>query len=207
MLLKLGYIFLILSFLIGQYANAVLTDFAQPQVKIEKKHYIRKPNKPKEQKIQDAVIYKFPAKKFLGKKITPETEIEIDTEIMQMLIEKAQEKYPENFQIYKNKKKNFEKLQKLTQFISNNTNENILSQYLNQNSSQTRKKEEYSYQEIKKIEKLYQDLKEIYSPNYFNKINDYQKIKDSICQCCGLENFLYIETILKRQINYASYNS
>ena len=207
MLLKLRYIFLLLCFLTGQYANAVLTDFAQPKVKIEKKHYTQKANKPKAQKIQDAVIYKFPAKKFLGKKFNPETETELDAEIMQKLVKKAQEKYPENFQIYKNKKKNFEKLQTLTQFITNNTNENILSQYLNQNSSQTRKKEEYSYQEIKKIEKLYQDLKEIYSPKYFNKINDYQKIKDSICQCCGLENFLYIETILKRQINYASYNS
>ena len=207
MLLKLRYIFLLLCFLTGQYAIAVLTDFAQPKVKIEKKHYTRKANKPKAQKIQDAVIYKFPAKKFLGKKFNPETETELDAEIMQKLIKKAQEKYPENFQIYKNKKKNFEKLQTLTQFITNNTNENILSQYLNQNSSQKRNKEEYSYQEIKKIEKLYQDLKEIYSPKYFNKINDYQKIKDSICQCCGLENFLYIETILKRQINYASYNS
>ena len=207
MLLKLRYIFLLLCFLTGQYANAVLTDFAQPKVKIEKKHYTQKANKPKAQKIQDAVIYKFPAKKFLGKKFNPETETELDAEIMQKLVKKAQEKYPENFQIYKNKKKNFEKLQTLTQFITNNTNENILSQYLNQNSSQKRNKEEYSYQEIKKIEKLYQDLKEIYSPKYFNKINDYQKIKDSICQCCGLENFLYIETILKRQINYASYNS
>jgi hypothetical protein len=197
-----------LIFLSFLSAKAVLTGFDEP-VKIDKKKTIvkkkimvKKINK-KEIKIKDAIVWQLVDRNFLGKKFSKEEQEIIDNEAVQRFIDAAQANNPELFKIYHSKKKNLELVQRITrrrrelEFIDN---------YINTRNQREEKQQELVIQEINKINSLYLEMKEAFQEKSKISKKRYQEIKYEITKCCGLENFLFVENLLRREINYASFS-
>jgi hypothetical protein len=83
----------------------------------------------------------------------------------------------------------------------------LLENHLASKNYQQELDKKYVLNEIKTITKLYESLKAIYSQNHHASFENYEDIKTKISHCCGLENFLYIEGLLKREIHYEIFNT
>ena len=192
------------------------SDFAQLPVKkalpepvirsIPKAKKIKKlAKKQKELVIKTAIIWQLPDRNFLGNKLTKYQEKNIDKEALEKFILGAQTQNPELFRVYSSQNKNSELLARFSQLASSHTEANFITNYLENRNYRKRQQQELVLNEIKYIEKLYQKLKEYYKP-HTRKAN-YSEIKEEITLCCGLENFLFVENLLKREIYYEVLNT
>lgn len=206
-------IILISTILLGFLpTKAVFTNFASPNkktipLKTTKKPFIKKSPKSRKHKIQDARIWQIPQREFLGKAFSQEEEDLIEIEALERFIESASLKNPEAYKVYRSKNKNSQLRRNITSIISNRSNSNILNHYFENRNSQKQEQIEIVVNEIKSIKKLYKDLKKIYSPQNKNSKAQYEELKTKITACCGLENFLYIENLLKREIQFEVFNT
>jgi hypothetical protein len=200
---------IILSF---RSTEAVLTNFADPEktkpkIKTFKKQYKKKTLKEKNRKIKAAIIWQLPQREFLGKELTKEEENIIDSEALTRFIEAASYKNPEAYKIYRSKSKNNKLLKNITQQASRHIELDILDSYIENKNSYKEQQKEIVIKEIKEISKLYKELKKTYAKGSRNTPEQYKELKSKIAECCGLENFLYVENLLKREIHFEIFNT
>lgn len=202
--------FLIFYLFIGiSPVKAVFTNFSEPMKKKERTQIVKSielnnTKKTKGPKIQSAIIWKLPAREFLGKKLSPEEEILIDTEALNRFIEAASKNNPD---AYKNFNKQNKNQQIVTQLIIKRFDLTLLENHLASKNYQQELDKKFVLKEVKTITKLYESLKAIYSQNNHDSFENYEDIKTKISRCCGLENFLYVEGLLKREIHYEIFNT
>ena len=190
-------------------AKAVFTNFSEPLKKSESSQIVQKiglenTKKTKGHKIQSAIIWRLPPREFLGKKLSPEEEILIDTEALNRFIEAASKNNPD---AYKNFNKQNKNQQIVTQLIIKRFDLTLLENHLTSKNYQQELDKKFVLKEVKTITKLYESLKAIYSQNNHASFENYEDIKTKISLCCGLENFLYVEGLLKREIHYEIFNT
>lgn len=203
---------LVLLILISSFlpAKAVFTNFANPEKKKIKTKYIKKTIskkiiRKKEHKIKSAIIWHLPQREFLGKEFNSEEQNLIDTEALTRFIEAASLKNPEAFKIYRSKNKNSQLIKNLTGLITEHSE--LLNNYIESKDYQKEKQKEFVANEIKSIQKLYTELKKTYREGSRTSKDRYQELKNKISSCCGLENFLYVENLLKREINFEVFST
>ncbi len=189
--------------------KAVFTNFSEPLKKKERTQIVKSielsnTKKTKGPKIQSAIIWKLPAREFLGKKLSPEEEILIDTEALNRFIEAASKNNPD---AYKNFNKQNKNQQIVTQLIIKRFDLTLLENHLTSKNYQQELDKKFVLKEVKTITKLYESLKAIYSQNNHDSFENYEDVKTKISRCCGLENFLYVEGLLKREIHYEIFNT
>lgn len=200
---------IIYIFIVLYPAKAVFTNFSEP-LKKEKSTQIvkvleaKKTKKTSDHKIQSAIIWRLPSREFLGKKLSPEEETLIDAEALNRFIEAASKNNPE---AYKNFNKQNKNQQIVSQLITKHFDLTLLENHLASKNYQQELDKKFVLKEIKTITKLYESLKAIYSQNNQVSVEHYEEIKTKISSCCGLENFLYIEGLLKREIHYEIFNT
>lgn len=193
-------------------AKAVFTNFANPSkkaspIKSYKKVPIKRNIHTRKHKIQNAIIWQLPQREFLGKAFTKEEESLIGTEALERFIKTASLKNPEAYKVYRSKNKNSQLIKNVTTFIANKSNSNNIRNYFENRNHQKQQQIELVVDEIKDIEKLYKGLKKTYSPKNRSSKVQYEELKTKITACCGLENFLYIENLLKREIHFEVFNT
>jgi polysaccharide deacetylase 2 family uncharacterized protein YibQ len=192
--------------------KAVFTNFSNPEKKEEKikqtKHSsIKKVHKKKDHKIKTAIIWQLPQREFLGKELNKEEASLIDSEALNRFIEAASQRNPEAYKIYRSNNKNSQLLKSFTEIISNQADINILNNYIETKNYKQEQQKAIVISEIKDINKFYLDLKKTYAKGSRTSKENYEELKSRITACCGLENFLYIENLLKREIHFEIFNT
>lgn len=193
-------------------AKAVFTNFADPvkskeKIKSIKKNYVKKSLKQKKHRIKNAIIWQLPQREFLGKEFTKEEESIIDSQALTRFIEAASYKNPEAYKVYRSKSKNNKLLKNITQHASRHIELDILDNYIESQNSYKEQQKEIVIKEIKQISKLYKELKDTYAKGSRSTPEQYEELKSKITECCGLENFLYVENLLKREIHFEVFNT
>jgi len=191
-------------------ANASFDNFASPNKKTQiTKTLIKKPvtKKEKTHKIKSAIIWQVPDRDFLAKKLSKEEELLIEKQALERFIEAASQKDPELYDIYRSSRKNTELLEGLTGIVAQNSKLSLINNYIDDRNDRREEQKKLVASEIRRISKLYQRLKAQYQVNKKHSSQEYQDIKTQITECCGLENFIYVESLLKREINFEVFNT
>ena len=171
------------------------------------KQIVNKPKKEKSHKIKSAIIWQVPDREFLGKEFTKTEEELLETQALERLVSAASIKSPAAYKVYKSQNTNSQLLQNFTQIISQSHDSQFLNTYLQRQDDRKEAQKTFVINEIKRIKQLYKALRQNYNKGYKVSRTRYQEIKIEITKCCGLENFLYIENLLKREIHYEVFNT
>lgn len=201
MLLKKLSILVIFSFFLEQ-AKAELSGFSKLKA-IEAK-IIKKELK---HKIPNAIIWQLEDRDFLGKALSKKEELLLDQEALTNLIYSAKRKNPELFKVYRTKSKNSRFIEELKNLALRQND--LASAYFRAKTYKEERQRELALAEVRKIKKLYYKFKALYRAKNksVTKREEYQELQLAITKCCGIENFIQIRNLLRREIKDEVFNT